>query len=62
MMKAAFSSETSAYSNETTLRYIPEGSNIHTGRREILNLTVINQFNLIYVLYITVALYFSAYS
>jgi hypothetical protein len=52
MMKAACSSETSAYSNETTLRYIPEGS----------NLTVINQFNPIYVLYITVALYFSTYS
>jgi hypothetical protein len=36
MMEAACTSETSVYFNETTRRYIPEGSNIHTRRRENL--------------------------
>jgi hypothetical protein len=34
-MKAVFTSETSVYS-ETTRRYIPEGSNLHTRRRDNL--------------------------
>jgi hypothetical protein len=29
MMEAVRTSETSVYSNETTRRYIPEGSNLH---------------------------------
>jgi hypothetical protein len=29
MMEAVRTSETSAYSNETTRRYIPEGSHLH---------------------------------
>jgi hypothetical protein len=36
MMEAVRTSETSVYSNETTWRYIPEGSHIHTRRRENL--------------------------
>jgi hypothetical protein len=36
MMEAAHTSETSVYSNESTWRYIPEGSNLHTRRRENL--------------------------
>jgi hypothetical protein len=35
MMEAVRTSETSVYS-ETTRRYIPEGSNLHTRRRENL--------------------------
>jgi hypothetical protein len=34
IMEAVRASETSVYSNETTRRYIPEGSNLHTRRRE----------------------------
>jgi len=30
IMEAACTSETSIYSKETTRRYIPEGSNLHT--------------------------------
>jgi hypothetical protein len=33
-MEAVRTSETSLYSNETTRRYIPEGSNFHISRRE----------------------------
>jgi len=36
MMEAVRTSETSVYYNETTRRYIPEGSNLHTRRRENL--------------------------
>jgi hypothetical protein len=36
MMEAVRTSETSVYSNETTRRYIPEGSNLHTRRHENL--------------------------
>jgi hypothetical protein len=36
MMEAVRTSETSVYSKETTWRYIPEESNIHTRCREIL--------------------------
>jgi hypothetical protein len=36
MVEAVSTSETSVYSNETTRRYIPEGSNLHTLRRENL--------------------------
>jgi hypothetical protein len=36
MMEAVRTSETSVYSNENTWRYIPEGFNHHTGRRENL--------------------------
>jgi hypothetical protein len=32
-MVAIRTTETSVYSNETTRRYIPEGSNLHTPRR-----------------------------
>jgi hypothetical protein len=35
-MEAVRISETSVYSNETTRRYISEGSNLHTRRREDL--------------------------
>jgi hypothetical protein len=35
-MEAVHISETSVYSNETTRRYIPEGANLHTRRRENL--------------------------
>jgi hypothetical protein len=35
-MEAIRTSETSVYSNETTLRYIPEDSKLHTSRRENL--------------------------
>jgi hypothetical protein len=34
MMEAVRASETSAFSKETTRRYIPEGSNLHTRRSE----------------------------
>jgi hypothetical protein len=34
MMETVRTSETSVYSNETTRRYIPEGSQLHTRRRE----------------------------
>jgi hypothetical protein len=37
MMEAVRTTETSVYSNETTRRYIPQGSNLHTRRRENLN-------------------------
>jgi hypothetical protein len=37
LMKAVRTSETSVYYNETTRRYIPEDSNLHTCRREYLN-------------------------
>jgi hypothetical protein len=37
MMEEVRTSETSVYSNETTRRYIPEGCNLHTRRREKLN-------------------------
>jgi hypothetical protein len=36
MMAAVRTFETSAYSNETTWRYIPEGSNFYSRRREYL--------------------------
>jgi hypothetical protein len=36
MMEAVRTSETSVYSKETTRRYIPEGSKLHTRRRENL--------------------------
>jgi hypothetical protein len=36
MMEAVRTSETSVYSNETTLRYIPEGSQLHSRSRENL--------------------------
>jgi hypothetical protein len=36
MMKAVHTSETSVYSNETTRRCVPEGSDIHTCRSENL--------------------------
>jgi hypothetical protein len=36
MMEALRTSETSVYPNETTRRYMPEGSNLHTRRRENL--------------------------
>jgi hypothetical protein len=36
LMEAIRTSETSIYSNENTRRYIPEGSNLHTRRRENL--------------------------
>jgi hypothetical protein len=36
MMEAVRTSETLVYSNETTWRYIPEGSNLHSRRRENL--------------------------
>jgi hypothetical protein len=36
LMEKARTSETSVYSNETTWRYIPEGSHLHTRRRENL--------------------------
>jgi len=36
MMEAVRNSETSVYSKETTWRYIPEDSNLHTRRRENL--------------------------
>jgi len=35
-MEAVRSSETSVCSNETTRRYIPEGSHLHTRRRDNL--------------------------
>jgi hypothetical protein len=35
-MEAVRTSETWVYSNETTQRYIPEGSNHHTRRRKNL--------------------------
>jgi hypothetical protein len=34
MMEAVRTSETSVYSNDTTRRYIPEGSRLHVRRRE----------------------------
>jgi hypothetical protein len=36
MMEAVLTSETSAYSNETTRRYTQEGCHLHTRRRENL--------------------------
>jgi hypothetical protein len=36
MMEAVRTSEISVYSNETTRRYIPEGSHFYTRRRENL--------------------------
>jgi hypothetical protein len=36
MMEAVRTSETSVYYNETTRRYIPEGSDLHTRCRENL--------------------------
>jgi hypothetical protein len=36
MMKVVRTSETSVYTNKTTGRCIPEGSNLHTRRRENL--------------------------
>jgi hypothetical protein len=36
MMEAVRNSETSVYFNETTRRYISEGSNFHTFRRKNL--------------------------
>jgi hypothetical protein len=36
MIEAVRISETSAYSNETTMRYIPGGSNLHALSRENL--------------------------
>jgi hypothetical protein len=36
MMEAVRTSETPVYSNETTLRYIPQGYNLQTRRRENL--------------------------
>jgi hypothetical protein len=36
MMEAVRTSETSVHSNETTRRYIPEDSKLHTRRRENL--------------------------
>jgi hypothetical protein len=36
MMEAVRTCETSVYANETTRRYIPQGSNIHTRRHEYL--------------------------
>jgi hypothetical protein len=36
MMETVRTCETSVYSNETTRRYIPEGSYLHTRRRENL--------------------------
>jgi hypothetical protein len=36
MKKELRLSETSVYSNETSRRYIPEGFNLHTRRRENL--------------------------
>jgi hypothetical protein len=36
MMEAVRTSETSIYSNETTRRYIPEGSTLHTCHRDNL--------------------------
>jgi hypothetical protein len=36
MMEAERTSETSVYSDEAIERYIPEGSNLHTRRRENL--------------------------
>jgi hypothetical protein len=43
MMEAVRTSETSVYSSETTLRYIPAGYHLHTRRRENLksHITVI---------------------
>jgi hypothetical protein len=35
-MEAVSTSEKSVYTNETTRRYIPEGSNLHPRRRENL--------------------------
>jgi hypothetical protein len=37
-------SETSVYSSETTLRYIPEGSNLHTRRCENLKFHSLSLF------------------
>jgi hypothetical protein len=34
MMEAAHTSHTSVYFNDTTWRYVPEGSDLHTRRRE----------------------------
>jgi hypothetical protein len=36
MMEAVRISETSVYFNETTRRYVPEGYNLHTRRRDNL--------------------------
>jgi hypothetical protein len=36
VVEAAHTSETSVYSDETRRRYIPEGSHLHTPRRENL--------------------------
>jgi hypothetical protein len=43
MMNAVRTSETSISCNETTRRYIPEGSNLNTRRRENLKSHKINQ-------------------
>jgi hypothetical protein len=40
-MEAVRTPETSVYSNETTRRYIPEGSNLHTRRHENLKSHII---------------------
>jgi hypothetical protein len=52
MMETVRTSETSVYFNETTRRYIPEGSNLYTCRRENLksyNFWVHVKLNLYYV-------------
>jgi hypothetical protein len=41
-MMAVRTSETSVYSNETTRRYIPEGSKLHTRYRENLKYHIVH--------------------
>jgi hypothetical protein len=43
-MEAVRTSETSVYSNETTWRYVPEGSKLHTRRRENLKSRTANLY------------------
>jgi hypothetical protein len=50
MKEAVGAFETSVYS-ETTRRYIPEGSNLHTRRRENLKSTFIYLFYLVATLF-----------
>jgi hypothetical protein len=51
-MEAVHTSETSVYSSATTRRYIPEGSHLHTRRRENLKSHI-----LLIVLLIAIDLY-----
>jgi hypothetical protein len=59
-MEAVRISETSAYSNQTTRRYIPEGCHFHARRREnpkSHKISVVRKVNVIYLRYQSYACY-----